>query len=97
MPCRSSRDEPTGPDAVKEAQRPRLHQRDLGRIAFGDLEIGSLLQHAVAQATRATGVRHTRFTRYRSEQGDLMAAAKLPVRGRSAAAGTKIEAGPLPA
>ena len=78
MPFRSPRDEPTGPDAVKEARRLRLHQRilrDFGRIALEDLEIGSLLQRAVAQTARATGVRHTKIMRYRTEQGDLLAEA----------------------
>src|SRR3954468_18979680 len=77
MPWKS-RDEPTGPDAVKEARRLRLHQRilrDFGRIALEDLEINSLLQRAVAQAARATGVRHTKIMRYRTEQGDLLAEA----------------------
>src|SRR3954471_24629654 len=99
MPWKS-RDEPTGPDAVREARRLRLHQRilrDFGRIALEDLEIGSLLQRAVAQAARATGVRHTKIMRYRTEQGDLLAAAKLPVRGRSKAAGTKGKHDPLSA
>src|SRR3954471_15614032 len=74
MPWKS-RDEPTGPDAVKEARRLRLHQRilrDFGRIALEDLEIGPLLQRAVAQAARATGVHHTKIMRYRTEQGDLL-------------------------
>src|SRR3954468_14300628 len=77
MPWKS-RDEPTGPDAVKEARRLRLHQRilrDFGRIALEDLEIGSLLQRAVAQAAPGTGVRHTKLLRYRTEQGDLLAEA----------------------
>jgi two-component system, sensor histidine kinase PdtaS len=78
MPFKALRDEPTGPDPVKEARRLRLHQRilrDFGRIALEDLEIGSLLQRAVAQAARATGVRHTKIMRYRTEQGDLLAEA----------------------
>jgi len=77
MPWKA-RDEPTGPDAVKEVRRLRLHQRilrDLGRIALEDLEIGSLLQRAVAQAARATGVRYTKIMRYRTEQGDPLAEA----------------------
>ena len=63
---------------MKEVRRLRLHQRilrDFGRIALEDLEIGSLLQRAVAQAARATGVRHTKIMRYRTEQGDLLAEA----------------------
>ncbi|MBV1798568.1 GAF domain-containing protein [Siccirubricoccus sp. G192] len=78
MPFRTSRDDPASPDPVKEAQRLRLHQRilrDFGRIALEDLEIGPLLQRAVAQAARATGVRHTKIMRYRTEQGDLLAEA----------------------
>src|SRR5918993_3487314 len=78
MPFKAHRDEPAGPDAVQEARRLRLHQRilrDFGRIALEDLEIGPLLQRAVAQAARATGVRHTRVMRYRTEQGDLLAEA----------------------
>src|SRR4051812_46633676 len=74
MPWKA-RDEPTGPDAVKEARRLRLHQRilrDFGRIALDDVEIGPLLQRAVAQAARATGVRHTKILHYRTEQGDLL-------------------------
>ncbi|MFC7544693.1 GAF domain-containing protein [Siccirubricoccus deserti] len=35
-------------------------------------EIGPLLQRAVAQAARATGVGHTKVMRYRPEQGDLL-------------------------
>src|SRR5919107_4646544 len=73
-----ARDEPTGPDPVKEVKRLRLHQRilrDFGRIALEDLEIGPLLQRAVAQSARATGVRHTKVMRYRTEQGDLLAEA----------------------
>ncbi|MFC7540749.1 hypothetical protein ACFQU2_16480 [Siccirubricoccus deserti] len=64
MPFKAPRDDPTGPDAAKEARRLRLHQRilrDFGRIALDDLEIGPLLQRAVAQAARATGVRHTKL------------------------------------
>lgn len=78
MPLKAHRDDPTGPEAAKEAQRLRLHQRilrDFGRIALEDLEIGPLLQRAVAQAARATGVRHTKIMRYRTEQGDLLAEA----------------------
>jgi two-component system, sensor histidine kinase PdtaS len=80
MPFKAPRDEPTGPDAVEEARRLRLHQRilrDFGRIGLEDLEIGSLLQRAVAQAARATGVRHTKIMRYRTEQGDLLAEAGI--------------------
>lgn len=75
MPFKSSRDEPASPEAVREARRLRLHQRilrDFGRIALEDLETGWLLQRAVAQAARATGVRHTKVMRYRTEQGDLL-------------------------
>jgi two-component sensor histidine kinase/putative methionine-R-sulfoxide reductase with GAF domain len=71
----SRRDDPTGPDARQDARRLRLHQRilrDFGRIALEDLEIGPLLQRAVAQVARATGVRHTKIMRYRTEQGDLL-------------------------
>src|SRR3954451_6715057 len=78
MPFKSSRNEPVGSDVVKEARRLRLHQRmlrDFGQIALEDLEIGSLLQRAVAQAARATGVRHTKIMRFRTEQGDLLAEA----------------------
>src|SRR3954452_11729036 len=84
MPFKEPRDEPTGPDALKEARRLRLHQRilrDFGRIALEDLEIGPLLQRAVAQAARATGVRHTKVMRYRTEQGDLLAEAGIGWRG----------------
>ncbi|GGC39743.1 hypothetical protein GCM10011504_17710 [Siccirubricoccus deserti] len=69
-------DPPT--DAEEEARRLRLHLRilrDFGRIALEDLEIGPLLQRAVAQVARATGVGHTKVMRYRSEQGDLLAEA----------------------
>jgi two-component sensor histidine kinase/putative methionine-R-sulfoxide reductase with GAF domain len=72
------RNDPTGPDARQDARRLRLHQRilrDFGRIALEDLEIGPLLQRAVAQVARATGVRHTKIMRYRTEQGDLLAEA----------------------
>jgi two-component system, sensor histidine kinase PdtaS len=78
MPFKAHRDDPTGPEAAKEVRRLRLHQRilrDFGRIALEDLEIGPLLQRAVAQAARATGVRHTKVMRYRTEQGDLLAEA----------------------
>jgi two-component sensor histidine kinase/putative methionine-R-sulfoxide reductase with GAF domain len=78
MPFKSPQDDSAGPDVVKEARRLRMHQRilrDFGRIALEDLEIGSLLQRAVAQAARATGVRHTKIMRYRTEQGDLLAEA----------------------
>lgn len=71
----SRRDDPTDPDARQDARRLRLHQRilrDFGRIALEDLEIGPLLQRAVAQVARATGVRHTKIMRYRTEQGDLL-------------------------
>jgi two-component sensor histidine kinase/putative methionine-R-sulfoxide reductase with GAF domain len=71
----SRRDDPTGPDARQDARCLRLHQRilrDFGRIALEDLEIGPLLQRAVAQVARATGVRHTKIMRYRTEQGDLL-------------------------
>jgi two-component sensor histidine kinase/putative methionine-R-sulfoxide reductase with GAF domain len=71
----SRRDDPTGPDARQDARRLRLHQRilrDFGRIALEDLEIGPLLQRVVAQVARATGVRHTKIMRYRTEQGDLL-------------------------
>ena len=63
------------PAEVEDARRRRLHQRilrDFGRIALEELEIGPLLQRAVAQAARATGVRHTKVMRYRVEQGDLL-------------------------
>jgi two-component system, sensor histidine kinase PdtaS len=63
------------PDRAEEVQRLRLHQRilrDFGRIALEELEIGPLLQRAVAQAARATGVRHSKVMRYRVEQGDLL-------------------------
>src|SRR5919112_1049412 len=78
MPSKALRDDPTGPDAETQARRLRLHQRilrDFGRIALEDLEIGPLLQRAVAQSARATGVRHTKIMRYRTEQGDLLAEA----------------------
>jgi two-component system, sensor histidine kinase PdtaS len=78
MPARTPRDDPASPDPVKEARRLRLHQRilrDFGRIALEDLEIGSLLQRAVTQTARATGVRHSKIMRYRTEQGDLLAEA----------------------
>lgn len=71
----SSRNTPDGPDAVQEAKRLRLHLRilrDFGRIALEDLETAALLQRSVAQAARATGVRHTKIMRYRTEQGDLL-------------------------
>jgi two-component sensor histidine kinase len=61
-----------------EARRLRLHQRilrDFGRIALEDLEIKLLLQRAVGQAARATGVGHTKIMRYRTEHGDLLAEA----------------------
>src|SRR5918998_2347492 len=64
------------PDAAEEARRLHLRiLRDFGRIALEELEIGPLLQRAVAQAARATGVRHTKVMRYRVEQGDLLAEA----------------------
>src|SRR5919112_1536382 len=78
MPSKAREDDPTGPEAETQARRLRLHQRilrDFGRIALEDLEIGPLLQRAVAQAARATGVRHTKVMRYRTEQGDLLAEA----------------------
>ena len=68
-------DRTTSPEAAKEVRRLRLHLRilrDFGRIALEELEIGPLLQRAVAQAARATGVRHTKVMRYRMEQGDLL-------------------------
>jgi two-component sensor histidine kinase len=80
MPFKAPRDEPVGPDPVKEVRRLRLHQRilrDFGRIALEDLDIGPLLQRSVAQAARATGVRHTKIMRYRTEQGDLLAEAGI--------------------
>ena len=46
-------DRTTGPAAAEETRRLRLHQRilrDFGRIALEELEIGPLLQRAVAQA-----------------------------------------------
>src|SRR5207245_2030129 len=49
--------------------------RDFGRIALEDVDIAPLLQRAVAQVARATGVRHTKVVRYRTEQGDLLAEA----------------------
>ncbi|MFC7543271.1 sensor histidine kinase [Siccirubricoccus deserti] len=60
---------------AEELRRLRLHQRilrDFGQIALEGLEIGPLLQRAVAQAARATGVGHTKVMRYRAEQGDLL-------------------------
>src|ERR671916_462606 len=66
------------PAEVEDARRRRLHQRilrDFGRIALEELEIRPLLQRAVAQAARATGVRHTKVMRYRVEHGDLLAGA----------------------
>jgi two-component sensor histidine kinase/putative methionine-R-sulfoxide reductase with GAF domain len=63
------------PDTDDEARRLHLHLRilrDFGRIALEELEIGPLLRRAVAQAARATGVRHTKVMRYRVEQGDLL-------------------------
>src|SRR5215213_5077345 len=75
MPFKARRDDPTGPEAAKDARRLRLHQRilrDFGRIALEELEIRPLLQRAVAQAARATGVRHAKVMRYRVEHGDLL-------------------------
>ncbi|MCW8086356.1 sensor histidine kinase [Sabulicella glaciei] len=63
--------EPSSPGA----RRLRMHQRilrDFGRIALEDLEVRPLLQRAVAQIARATGVRHTKVMRYRVDQGDLL-------------------------
>lgn len=57
------------------ARRLRMQQRilrDFGRIALEDLEVRPLLQRAVAQIARATGVRHTKVMRYRMDQGDLL-------------------------
>jgi two-component sensor histidine kinase/putative methionine-R-sulfoxide reductase with GAF domain len=65
----------TAPAMGEELRRLRLHQRilrDFGQIARDELEIGLLLQRAVAQAARATGVGHTKVMRYRVEQGDLL-------------------------
>lgn len=45
---------------------------DFGRIALEDLEVHSLLQRAVAQAARGTGIRHAKIVRYRPEHGDLL-------------------------
>lgn len=62
-------------EATSVVQRLRLHQRilrDFGRIALEDIEVKPLLQRAVAQAARATGVRHTKIMRYRMDQGDLL-------------------------
>ncbi|WP_207538564.1 sensor histidine kinase [Sabulicella rubraurantiaca] len=59
----------------QSAARLRMHQRilrDFGRIALEDLEVRPLLQRAVAQVARATGVRHTKVMRYRVDQGDLL-------------------------
>lgn len=70
-----------GPNTSAESEtlrRLRLHQRilrDFGRIALEELEIGPLLQRAVVQAARATGVRHTKIMRYRVDQGDMLAEA----------------------
>jgi putative methionine-R-sulfoxide reductase with GAF domain len=60
---------------LEDARRLRLHQRilrDFGRIALEELDVGPLLQRAVAQAARATGVRHTKIMRYRIDEGDLL-------------------------
>jgi two-component sensor histidine kinase/putative methionine-R-sulfoxide reductase with GAF domain len=60
---------------AEELRQLRLHQRilrDFGQIALEGLDIGPLLQRAVAQAARATGVGHTKVMRYRVEQGDLL-------------------------
>lgn len=68
-------DEALSSPAMVELQRLRLNQRilrDFGRIALEELELGSLLQRAVAQVARATGVRHTKIMRYRVEHGDLL-------------------------
>ncbi|MFH5923271.1 sensor histidine kinase [Roseomonas xinghualingensis] len=80
MASKASRQSPASPDHAAEARRLRLHQRilrDFGRISLEDLELKPLLQRAVAQAARATGVRHTKLMRYRAEQGDLLVEAGL--------------------
>jgi two-component sensor histidine kinase/putative methionine-R-sulfoxide reductase with GAF domain len=78
MATKSHRDSPAGTDLAAEVRRLRLHQRilrDFGRIALEDLEVKPLLQRATAQAARATGVKHTKIMRYRTEHGDLLAEA----------------------
>jgi len=77
---RSSQNGTNATDAAQAVRHLRLHQRilrDFGRIALEELEIGPLLQRAVAQAARATGVRHTKVMRYRVEQGDLLVEAGM--------------------
>ena len=57
-----------GPDA-------RLQWRillDFGRISLESLELRALLQRAVAQVARGTGIRHTKIMRYRPDGGDLL-------------------------
>lgn len=59
----------------EEARRARLHQRiirDFGRIALDELEIGPLLQRAVAQVSRGTGIRRVKIMRFRKDEGDLL-------------------------
>lgn len=80
MPLNIPPDEPRGRDPAEDARRLRLHMRilrDFGRIALEDLEIGPLLQRAVAQVARATGVHHLKIMRYRVEQGDLLVEAGI--------------------
>jgi len=80
MPLNFSPDEPRIRDSAEEVQRLRLHMRilrDFGRIALEELEIGPLLQRAVAQVARATGVRHVKIMRDRIEQGDLLVEAGI--------------------
>jgi len=75
MAPKAPRQSSASPGPAEEARRLRLHQRilrDFGRISLEDLELKPLLQRAVAQTARATGVRHTKIMRYRTEQGDLL-------------------------
>ncbi len=57
--------------AVDQMSRWRI-LLDFGRIALEDLEVQSLLQRAVAQVSRGTGIRHAKVARYRPEHGDLL-------------------------
>ena len=70
---------PHDPERLKSSEASdRLHWRillDFGRIALEDLEIQPLLQRAMAQIARGTGIRHTKIMRYRPDFGDLLAVA----------------------
>ena len=70
---------PFDPDRSHGSERSdRLHWRillDFGRIALEDLEMQPLLQRAMAQIARGTGIRHTKIMRYRPDTGDLLAVA----------------------